>query len=276
MKKVGVVLISFFFIVVAIFAIFYFNVSKTLGSSEFYKSILQETNAYERFLETDPKFFVKIIDDVFGGNPESEDAKYVQEDVQNIISRAKPETVKTLVESCLSQVFDGVLSGKSNIILLDLGSIKSEISSDDEITKKFVQEIPDKYELSVGETNKPLSLLYVSKNFSYVLLALSLIILLVGLFALINGWGKRLQALGIILFVISFPVFASAVSILYIVPLKFSVYPEISDLVIDILTNAREKLFLGILYQSVGIAIFAIIVFIVSIFLIKKEKIRRI
>jgi hypothetical protein len=268
MKKVGVVFLSIIFIVMGVLTLTYFNLKTTILSQNFYIKVLNETNVYERFLKTDPKFFVKLISDV----SDEEYNTFVQGEAERITNNLKVDTVKNLVESTFGQVFTGVLKNKEDKLSFDLKKLKSEIKGDGE-SNELIESIPETYEVNLNGSADIIKKAYGYKDFALIILGVILVLFLLAIGALIENWRGRFKTFGIILFILSLPILITSIILLYFIPIaNISIYPELAELVKDILEKMRDIFFIRLLIISSIITTLALILFVISLFLSRAEK----
>lgn len=266
MRTVGIVLLSIVFFFVALFTLLLLNVNQTFLKASFYKDVLNETNAYSRLLDTEPKFFVNLFSTE---GDEAEEAVFSNDEVANIIKSIKPDTLRQVVEPAI----DVMLNDTSETSLsINLVGIKSDISSGEgEMVKLFSEIIPDDYELIQGTgiegQKKILSVLPVS---IIILTLISVVTLfLIGLLG--KSWASRLKTIGIVLFITSLPILAVAVLGLYIIPIKFEIYPEVAGLIVEIIAKTRDGFLFWFLAEAIIIAMIALVLYIFSIIISRKD-----
>jgi len=267
MKKVGVVLLSIVFVFVALVTIFAININQTLLKPTFYKKILNDNNAYERFLDTDPKFFVSLFDD-----PESEQPDlFNKENLANVINSIKPDTLQKIVETGIDAALSGFIRSDSLDQSIDLTEIKSNLaSSGDEISIAFSETIPDSYSLLPRDIPIQnlggLSMIIVN-----VVLIVALVILLASIWLLSESWESRFKTLGILLFVVSLPTLILSILALYVIPINFQVYPEIAELVLDLAQSLRDGFISLFLIEALVMGILALVLYVVAVVFLKKS-----
>ncbi len=267
MKKVGVVLLSITFVFVALATIFTININQTLLKPAFYKKILSDNNAYERFLDTDPKFFVSLFND-----PESEQPDIFNKDnLANAINSIGSNTLKKIVETGIDVALSGFIKSDSLDQSIDLTEIKSNlVSSGDEISIAFAETIPDSYSLSTEDLSAPnlggLSVIIIN-----IVLIVLLVILLASIWLLSESWESRFKTLGILLFVVSLPILVVSILALYVIPINFQVYPEIAELVLDLVKSLRDGFISLFLIEALVMGILALVLYVLAVVVLKKS-----
>ena len=268
MKKVGVVLLSILFVFVAFATIFAINVNQTLLKPSFYKNILNENNAYKRFLGTDTNFFASLFESAEGEEAQGFD----KVNLANVIGSIDPETLKKVVESGIDVALLEFNDNNSTDLLIDLTGIKSSlVESGDEVSIAFSETIPDSYSM-FQEDAMSKNIGKISTKIVIVVLVVSLLILLVFIWLLSESRRSRLKTLGILLFLISLPILAVAIFGLYLIPINFSTYPEISELVLDLIGSLRDGFLFLFLAEALVIGTVALILYVFAVMVFEKDK----